>query len=248
VEREISSRVAKVCAVKFPHWRYGAGTDADFPQLRVELIKDNNGKMLLNMTLAIAPGQSSVSPGAWQEALFAPGDLILRPVMPTAQDALEFFSGAIEQRLLSNPSTVRDILGTLSEAVPLGTSVALVLSPGSAGNPRAVLPIEWSTHCHEFAESEFVIYSKTRTNEKIRLFSIGLSQPLDYKPNQKQFEGVGVQVNSWQKAGDPAPQPINVGGRSQVLNLTTLDFRLKESKPYFPSCNADATSTPIIAP
>src|SRR5712692_9890058 len=39
IEHEISVRVAKICAAKFPHWRYRPGTDADFPQLSVELRK-----------------------------------------------------------------------------------------------------------------------------------------------------------------------------------------------------------------
>ena len=248
VEQEISARVAKICAAKFPHWRYSASTDADFPQLRVELTQESNGKSFLGMSLAAERDQPVAPASTWREALFAPADFILRPVMPTEQEAPEFFSGAFEQRLLSNRTTVRELLGALSEAVPLGRSVALIVPPGSSEKPRAVLPIEWSEHCHEFAESEFVISSKTDTNEKVKLFSAGLSRPLDYKPGQKQFEGVGVQVNFLQKAGDPAPQPMDSGGRAQVLNLTPLEFRLKEPKPYFQSCKADAAPAPTVAP
>jgi len=55
-----------------------------------------------------------------------------------------------------------------------------------------------------------------------------------------------VQLNSWQKAGDPAPRAIE--SSSQVLALTPIEFHLKESKPHLQSCKADAGLAPSVAP
>ncbi len=136
VEQEISAHVAKICADKFPHWRYRAGTDADFPQLRVEITQESNDKRLLGLSLVVDRDQP-VGPGSrWREPLFAPGDAILRPVMPTDAEAPTFFAEAFEQQLLSNPVILREILAALSDAVPLGGSVVLIPPQRTSENPR----------------------------------------------------------------------------------------------------------------
>jgi len=124
----------------------------------------------------------------------------------------------------------------------------LILPTLSSENPQAVLPIEWKDHCHEFAESEFVILSRTTSNEKVTLLSKGMSQPLDYRPDLKQFSGVGVQVNFVQKAGDPAPQALDSNAKAQVGRLTPIEFRLKEGKSHFASCDEDSVPAPSVAP
>ncbi len=247
VEQEISGRVAKSVAEKLPYWRYKAGGDSDFPQLRVEVLKENSGKLLLRMSLVLAPGGASPA-GSWKDALFAPGDFLLSPVLPREPEAPKFFSDAFEQQILSNPATVHELLSTLSDDVPLGGSVVLILPTLSSENPQAVLPIEWKDHCHEFAESEFVILSRTTSNEKVTLLSKGMSQPLDYRPDLKQFSGVGVQVNFVQKAGDPAPQALDSNAKAQVGRLTPIEFRLKEGKSHFASCDEDSVPAPSVAP
>jgi len=247
VEQEISGRVAKSVAEKLPYWRYKAGGDSDFPQLRVEVLKENSGKLLLRMSLVLAPGGASPA-GSWKDALFAPGDFLLSPVLPREPEAPKFFSDAFEQQILSNPATVHELLSTLSDAVPLGGSVVLILPTLSSENPQAVLPIEWKDHCHEFAESEFVILSRTTNNEKVTLLSKGMSQPLDYRPDLKQFSGVGVQVNFVQKSGDPAPQALDSNAKAQVGRLTPIEFRLKEGKAHFASCDEDSVPAPSVAP
>ncbi len=248
VEQEISGRVAKSVAEKLPYWQYKAGGDSDFPQLRVEVLKENSGKLLLRMSLLLAPGGASPPAGSWKDALFAPGDFLLSPVLPREPEAPKFFSDAFEQQILSNPATVHELLSTLSDAVPLGGSVVLILPTLSSENPQAVLPIEWKDHCHEFAESEFVILSRTASNEKVKLLSKGMSQPLDYRPDLKQFSGVGVQVNFVQKAGDPAPQALDSSAKAQVVQLTPIEFHLKEGNAHFASCDEDSVPAPSVAP
>jgi len=169
-EQEISSRAAKSLAEKLPYWQYKAGGDTDFPQLRVEVLRENSGKLLLGMSLMLAPAGTSLPAGSWKDALFAPGDFLLSPVLPKEPEAPKFFSDAFEQRILSNAAIVHGLLIILSEAVPLGRTVVLILPPLNSDSPRAVLPIEWKDHCHEFAESEFVILSRTTTNEKVKLY------------------------------------------------------------------------------
>jgi len=247
LEQEISGRMAKSVAEKLPYWQYRAGGDGDFPQLRVEVLKENSGKLLLRMSLVLAPGGASPA-GSWKDALFAPGDFLLSPVLPREPEAPKFFSDAFEQQILSNPATVHELLSTLSDAVPLGGSVVLILPTLSSENPQAVLPIEWKDHCHEFAESEFVILSRTTNNEKVTLLSKGMSQPLDYRPDLKQFSGVGVQVNFVQKSGDPAPQALDSNAKAQVGRLTPIEFRLKEGKAHFASCDEDSVPAPSVAP
>jgi len=247
-EQEISSRAAKSLAEKLPYWQYKAGGDTDFPQLRVEVLRENSGKLLLGMSLMLAPAGTSLPAGSWKDALFAPGDFLLSPVLPKEPEAPKFFSDAFEQRILSNAAIVHGLLIILSEAVPLGRTVVLILPPLNSDSPRAVLPIEWKDHCHEFAESEFVILSRTTTNEKVKLFTAGISQPLDYKPDLKEFSGVGVQVNFFQKAGDPAPQALDSNAKAQVVHLTPIEFHLKEGKAHFASCDEDSVSAPSVAP
>ncbi len=248
VEQEISGRVANSLTKRLPYWQYKAGGDSDFPQLRIDVLKENSGKLLLEMSLVLAPGGTSLPAGLWKDALFAPGDFILSPVLPREPEAPKFFSDAFEQRILSNPAIVAGLLSTLSEAVPLGRTVVLILPPLSSDNPRAVLPIDWKDHCHEFAESEFVILSRTTINEKVKLFTTGMSQPLDYKPDLKQFSGVGVQVNFVQKAGDPAPQALDSSAKAQVVLLTPIEFHLKEGRAHFASCDEDSIPAPSVAP
>jgi len=247
-EQEISSRAAKSLAEKLPYWQYKAGGDTDFPQLRVEVLRENSGKLLLGMSLMLAPAGTSLPAGSWKDALFAPGDFLLSPVLPKEPEAPKFFSDAFEQRILSNAAIVRGLLIILSEAVPLGRTVVLILPPLNSDSPRAVLPIECKDHCHEFAESEFVILSRTTTNEKVKLFTAGISQPLDYKPDLKEFSGVGVQVNFFQKAGDPAPQALDSNAKAQVVHLTPIEFHLKEGKAHFASCDEDSVPAPSVAP
>jgi len=59
-EQEISSRAAKSLAEKLPYWQYKAGGDTDFPQLRVEVLRENSGKLLLGMSLMLAPAGTSL--------------------------------------------------------------------------------------------------------------------------------------------------------------------------------------------
>ena len=248
VEQEISTRVAKSLAKKLPYWQYKTGTDNDFPQLCVEVLQDSSGKMLLGISLELTPGGTSAPAGSWKDALFTPGDFLLSPVLPNETQASKFFGDTFEQRILSNPATVQGLLSTLSDAVPLGRAVVLIVPSAGSDNPQAVLPIEWKDHCHEFAESEFIILSRTAGDEKVKLFSMGINRPLDYKPDMKQFSGVGVQVNFLQKAGDPAPQALDSSARAQVVHLMPVEFHLKEGKAHFASCDEDSVPAPSVAP
>lgn len=240
IELDISARIAEICQAKLPHWRYTTGVETSLPQLRVELIVDN-GTLRIGMLLAISTTELAKPKYTWKGRVFEPGDDIRDPVLPLPREAPEFLSRVFD-RLLSPPN-IEALRSRMSDAVPLGTGVVLVPT-SSSDRIRGVLPIDWSYHCHEFAESEFIIDCRTETNEGVKLFSVGLSQPFDYPPNQKEFDGVAVQVNSLQKAGDPEPQRFV----NPVMKLVPVEFRLKAPKPYYRSCGAAKSLTPNIAP
>ncbi len=237
VEKQVSDRMAKACATLIGHWNFSPGADADFPQLKVELTKDMGGNHQLLMSLVIESGSQPVA--SWPERLFKPGDFTRLPVLPKENEAPDMFGGALEQDLL--PHHAGEIRQTLMESVPLGKDVVLIINSQSSSAPRAILPLDWTRYCHEFAESEFVILVKTANDDKVKLYSVGLSRSLAYKPDSFKFHAIGVQLNLWQAAGSAAPDPI-ANHRNELQTLKPVFFQLKAPKRFVQSCGESISS------
>jgi hypothetical protein len=242
VEKQVSGRLAQACTSRLGIWIYRAAEESDYPRLVFGLKKGDNDRHFLLLSLVLEMNRAPAA--MWQDELFPPGASLLRSELPQSSVATVVFGRIVEDRFL--PNHLREILDTLEDAVPLGTEVAILPPQGNGAIPRAVLPIDWTKYCQDFGSADFVIFSKSDTNDRVILYSTGLQRSFSYKPDHPIFQGIGVQVNFRQDPGSPRV-PIGLNG-NQLNSLQPLFFHLKERRQFFQSCGMGATPPASVAP
>src|SRR5262245_47863299 len=124
VEQQVSGRLAKACVTQIGYWNFSAGSNADLPQLKVELTTDANGNHQLLSSLIIESGAQPIA--TWPQPLFKPGDFTRLAVLPKYDELPDMVGFVFEQDLL--PRHTAEIRQTLMESVPLGKDVVLMIN------------------------------------------------------------------------------------------------------------------------
>jgi hypothetical protein len=198
LRRGTAQSLADSLSNKFNYWAFQPWDGSSYPKLDVWLEQETNGRWSIFMRMMAAAGLRDEA--KLDDVLIDPGDRELSGERSFPK--LSEFPGLIHKRFRDrfidkNDNEIRKLL---VKYVPLAVAVVPprvpLLSDGmqTAGEPRAVLPLQWESY-GALAKSKFRIECEWR-NGVINIHSVGSGGCRKF-PGSSAFSGVVVVYRGW---------------------------------------------------
>ncbi len=219
LEQNITNQIISRLQKRFHYWTFTSRPQPANVTLKLGLKETDS--VILWLKLLSSTGAELKS---WESVIFLPGELIRRGI-PSRTEWLNMLPPAFEDGLLRLNS--QEILGQLEGTAPIGKEFAFMPAPADPTIlPRVVLALDWSQY-NDLSECQFRLRYNWSQGGKVTIHSSGISMPFAFTPQNRLFDGIAVQLESWQQ-GD---NKVTIDQMRQHLNeLAPVEFYLEAIK------------------
>jgi hypothetical protein len=219
LEQDITSRIVSSLQTRLHYWTFTPVAQSANATIKLGLRETDAVILWLKL---LSPSGTELK--SWDAVIFPPGELIRRGI-PSKSEWLSTLPPAFEDKLLKVNS--QDILEQLEATAPVGKDFAFMPPPADSSIlPRVVLALDWAKYS-DLSECQFRLRYDWSQGGKVTIHSSGISMPFAFTPQNRQFDGIAVQLESWQQGGTK----VNIDQMRQHLGeLAPVEFYLEAIK------------------
>lgn len=219
LEQAITAGMVSGLQTHFHYWTFTPASQPTNATLKLGLRETDAVMLWLKL---VSPTGTELK--SWESVIFPPGELIRRGI-PSKSEWLNTLPPAFENKLLKLNN--QEILEALEVTAPVGKEFALMPAPADPSIlPRVVLALDWNKYS-DLSECRFRLRYDWSQGGKVTIHSSGISMPFAFTPQNRLFDGIAVQLETWQLGANK----VNIDQmRQHLTELAPVEYYLESIK------------------